>query len=133
MIQAQLRPVWSQVPPILSQYYVDHTATNEDAPIRLMGGGANYGRVEVYHNGKWGTVCDDHWTINEAKVVCRQLGFSSASQASCCAKYGQGSDPVWMDDVYCQGGEAMLSRCRFPGWEKHDCSHGEDASVACNN
>ncbi|RMX50323.1 hypothetical protein pdam_00006921 [Pocillopora damicornis] len=109
------------------------TATNEDAPIRLMGGGANYGRVEVYHNGKWGTVCDDHWTINEANVVCRQLGFSSASQASCCAKYGQGSDPVWMDDVYCQGGEAMLSRCAFPGWEKHNCVHSEDASVACNN
>ena len=113
--------------------YVDYTATNENAPIRLMGGGANYGRVEVYHNGQWGTVCDDHWTINEANVVCSQLGFSGASRASCCAEYGQGSDPVWMDEVYCQGVEAMLSRCTFPGWEIENCSHGEDAGVVCNN
>ncbi|XP_022797968.1 antigen WC1.1-like [Stylophora pistillata] len=109
------------------------TATNEDAPIRLTGGGANYGRVEVYYNGTWGTVCDDHWTINEANVVCRQLGFSGASQAKCCAEYGQGSDPIWMDDVYCQGGEAKLSHCTFLGWKIENCRHTEDAGVACNH
>ena len=98
----------------------------------LIGGGPNYGRVEVYHNGQWGTVCDDHWTINEANVACRQLGFSGASQVICCAGYGQGSDPIWMDGVTCQGGEAMLFYCTFLEWGSHDCNHGEDASVVCN-
>ena len=96
-----------------------------------MGGRANYGRAEVYHNGKWGTVCDDHWKINEASVVCRQRGFSGASRASCCTEDVHGSDPVRMDGVYCQGGEPMLPCCSFLGWGKHECTCSEDASVVC--
>ncbi|KAH3872668.1 hypothetical protein DPMN_035888 [Dreissena polymorpha] len=49
------------------------SATN----IRLVGGKTPYsGRVEVEHNGVWGTVCDDDFTVNSAKVVCRMLGFT---------------------------------------------------------
>ena len=102
------------------------------ANIRLANGGAYYGRVEVYYNGRWGTVCDDHWDINDAHVVCRQLGFPSASSAPCCAGYGQGSDPIWMDDVRCSGTEASLFYCSHAGWLAYGCSHGEDASVVCN-
>ena len=113
--------------------YVDYTASKEGAPVRLIGGGASYGRVEVYHNGKWGTVCDDLWDTNDANVVCRQLGFPGAKQAPRRAKYGEGSGSIWMDDVDCQGGEAMLSHCMFPGWQIENCNHSEDASVVCNN
>ena len=100
--------------------------------IRLMDGGANDGRVEVYHNGTWGTVCDDVWDINHAKVVCRQLGFSGASYSLYSAAYGEGSDPIWLDDVSCQGGEATLFECKHRNWGDHNCNHGEDASVVCN-
>lgn len=50
----------------------------------------NEGRVEVFYNGEWGTVCDDDFTIHAAHVVCRQLGYVEAVSWSPASKYGKG-------------------------------------------
>ena len=101
--------------------------------VRLVGDTENEfeGRVEIYHLGEWGTVCDDFWDLKDATVVCRQLGYSSAVSDKDGAYYGQGSGKIWMDEVSCRGNEISLDLCLFLGWENHNCLHSEDVGVIC--
>ncbi|KAI8509176.1 Galectin-3-binding protein [Branchiostoma belcheri] len=104
------------------------------ATVQLVGGSGNHeGRVEIHHNGAWGTVCDDAWDINDATVVCRQLGFSGAAEARSFAAFGQGTGQIWVDEANCSGTEARLADCPRNAWGQHDCSHSEDAGVVCNH
>ena len=98
--------------------------------IRLTGSTPLTGRVEVFAGGEWGTVCDDYWDINDANVVCRQLGFPSATSSG---TDGQGIGRIWLDNVDCSGSEAQISDCSHRGWGVHDCNHSEDASVQCSS
>ncbi|MCJ8739425.1 hypothetical protein PDJAM_G00047040 [Pangasius djambal] len=102
--------------------------------LRLVGGDLpNKGRVEIYHDGQWGTVCDDGWDLNEAQVVCQQLGFPGAVSAAAGGTFGEGSGPIWLDDMNCKGSESFLSSCHFKGWSVTDCVHKEDAGVVCES
>ena len=107
-----------------------HTTEGE---LRLVGSVRdNEGRVEVYHRGEWGTVCDDSWSITDAHVVCRQLGYSRATFAGVRAFFGQGSGPIHYDDVACRGSETRLADCSHNGIGVHNCVHSEDAGVVCD-
>ncbi|XP_073255158.1 uncharacterized protein [Porites lutea] len=103
--------------------------------LRLVGGSwSGEGRVEIYYNSSWGTVCDDLWDINDAQVVCRQLGYPSAVSAPLYARFGRGSGRIWLDNVECQGNENHIRHCRGSRpWGVHNCDHREDASVICSN
>ncbi|NWX96103.1 NETR protein, partial [Nothoprocta ornata] len=90
------------------------------------------GRVEVYHNGKWGTICDDQWDDRDAEVVCRQLGLSGNPKALSWAHYGQGSGPILLDEVECSGNELSLDQCKKSDWGQQNCDHIEDAGVSCD-
>ena len=101
--------------------------------LRLVGGSGSWeGRVEVFYNNIWGTVCDDSWDIYDGRVVCRQLGFPGAVSAPRSARFGAGSGRIWLDNVACSGNESSIIYCGHNGWGSHNCSHGEDASVICS-
>lgn len=103
--------------------------------MRLVGGsGPGEGRVEVSHDGEWGSVCDDFWGHVNAAVVCGSLGYSTGIAISAPENqmFGEGSGPIWLDDVYCVGNELDLTNCPHSGWGVHDCRHSEDVGVICS-
>ncbi|XP_041031976.1 neurotrypsin isoform X3 [Carcharodon carcharias] len=102
-------------------------------PIRLVGGEEDYeGRVEVFHGGEWGTVCDDQWDDLDAEVVCRQLGLSGTAKSWMWSHFGHGSGPILLDEVECTGNELYLDECQKSNWRQHNCEHAEDAGVSCD-
>ena len=86
----------------------------------------------MYHNGEWGTVCDREWDLNDAQVVCSELGLGKAVNARHRAYYGQGSGPIWLDYLRCTGNEQTIGDCTHLGWGIHYfCNHSKDAGVKC--
>ena len=102
-------------------------------PVRLVGGnGYSSGRVEVFYESQWGTVCDHYWSLDDAVVVCRQLGYASGAMAAHKSAYfGQGSGPIWLDNLICDGSEPDLFNCTHPGVGIENCDHSDDAGVEC--
>ena len=103
--------------------------------VRLVNGPTQYeGRVEVYYNGEWGTVCDHGWDLNDAQIVCNELGLGHAIFAAHNAFYGQGDGQIWFRNVECVGTESTIGNCSHMPiqWEPfYFCDHSKDAGVKC--
>jgi len=88
------------------------------------------GRVELFHDGEWGSVCSDLFSESAAKVVCGQIGLLGGKllkKGSFPIGYGK----IWMDNVVCTGNERKLWGCKNNGWGTHNCEHLTDVGVEC--
>ena len=83
------------------------------------GNGYNEGRLEVFHDGYWGTVCNGIWGPEESNVACRELGFEGGVSTRL---FGAGTGAIWLDRVQCREGDIGLKSCTHRGFGVHSCS-----------
>ena len=117
---------------------------NQDGALRLVNGTLTdddgrkcEGRLEILLNGEWGTICDDYWTVENADVACRQLGFVGGAVddwhrfRNSFFPPGASDQQIVLDDTNCEGYESNLLDCpsRQPG--EHNCQHFEDVGLRC--
>ncbi|XP_076827641.1 uncharacterized protein LOC143474168 isoform X2 [Brachyhypopomus gauderio] len=114
-----------------------HTAdvVCEHQAIRLAAGNDSCaGRVEVWHAGQWGSVCDDDWDWRGGNVVCMQLRCGTAVKVmSGAVGFGPGRGPIHISSLNCTGTESNLWQCSTQTTNRTDlCGHKEDAGVVCS-
>ncbi|KAG8000470.1 Scavenger receptor class A member 5 [Nibea albiflora] len=99
----------------------------QELSVRLVPPGSR-GRVEVKVNGAWGTVCDDSFDTLDGKVICRMLGFQTATDTFTAPA---GTGKIWLDDLRCTGTESDIMNCTHAGVGVNNCQHSEDVGVQC--
>ena len=104
--------------------------------VRLIGLVPNSGRLEVLHNGTWGSVCNDRWTSTNSDMVCKRLGYSKGHAyviRSSSPSYLSSTEdqPIWMSDVQCDREHTSLGMCQHSGWGVNDCTHRQDVYLSC--
>ncbi|KAL9953601.1 hypothetical protein ACROYT_G041044 [Oculina patagonica] len=107
-------------------------AVPNEGDIRLVDGGApSQGRVEIYINDSWSTVCDHWFGYNEGRVVCKQLGLPELSDVHYGAPFGQGNGSILKEQYNCQENDTSLLNCSKTGYISNYCSHGDDVGISC--
>jgi len=91
---------------------------------------SSVGRVEVFRDNVWGTVCDDFFDRNDADAACKQWGSRTrAISWNGNAFYGQGTGPIQIDNANCAANIESLFLCSV--LLHHNCDHSEDVGVSC--
>ncbi|XP_040576272.1 lysyl oxidase homolog 2B [Lepeophtheirus salmonis] len=106
----------------------------KEGDLRLVDGRDKYeGNLQIFHDGRWGSVCDDEWDMSDAIVACKQLGFGKPKRYYHSSQFGYTKRLIHMDNLYCYGTEKRLQDCRFNGWGDHDCERTESAGLKCTS
>ena len=101
-------------------------------PVWLVGRNSdNEGRVEIYYNNTWGTVCWNNWDKYDSNTVCWQFGYTGATQYYLSPLINQENAPVWMNQVRCYNFEICLGKCLYDGFGNNKCRHKDDVFVKC--
>ena len=72
-------------------------------------------------------MCDDGWDLNDAQVICRQLGFGPAIAT----KSKECSSKICLHNLNCAGSESIIEGCAHSGWRIQNCDYEEGASLVC--
>ena len=98
-----------------SQAFMPRSAfVNAYSKIRLVDGiSQNEGRVEIFKDGTWNSICGMSWDLNDAKVVCKELGYEDVEEAVIGGnKFKSGEGSIWRTHTRCTGNEGSLLECQ---------------------
>uniref|UniRef100_A0A669EFL6 SRCR domain-containing protein n=1 Tax=Oreochromis niloticus TaxID=8128 RepID=A0A669EFL6_ORENI len=100
--------------------------------VRLLNGSSLCsGRLQVKSNQRWSSVCEDDFDLQDAEVICRELGCGPPLHLQG-ALYGEVEAPVWSREFQCGGHESALLDCRSSGSVRSSCSPGKAAGLTCS-
>ena len=125
---------------IIPHYKSQHNTTQHNLyeslyflAVRLVGSDKpDEGRVEVYYEDEWGTICDKGWGFDDADVLCYELGFEDADDLLSADEVPDGKGKIWLEDTSCTGSEDYLRSCANGGVGNSTCDHSRDAGVQCS-
>uniref|UniRef100_A0A1X7SDH0 SRCR domain-containing protein n=1 Tax=Amphimedon queenslandica TaxID=400682 RepID=A0A1X7SDH0_AMPQE len=107
--------------------------------IRLQGGAfSNEGRVEVYCNGQWGTICSTGFGTTDANTICKQLGYDNYYKYNHLSiSSGSSSQPIWSTNINIPSASYYYGTVRvyYNGWGNicDDSYYGSaEANVICH-
>ena len=112
-------------------WLVDNDDPVADGDLRLARGTSDWGVLQVYHDDRWGLVCDSRFDDKDAKVACRQLGFVDGEKA-----YGGAGTrglPFWLSGLECVGNESRLLDCPGADLRRYHCGAWDLAGVECSH
>ena len=98
----------------------------------MRGKDESQGQVEIGIDGVWGGVCQTGWDIQDATVICRQLGYTYALAATYDNSFGSSlNSRAWISDLACRGEEGTILDCPYTGWNVA-CSTDQRAGIVCS-
>ncbi|XP_038549771.1 scavenger receptor cysteine-rich type 1 protein M160-like isoform X2 [Micropterus salmoides] len=100
--------------------------------VRLVNGSVCSGRLEVKSDLSWSSVCEDDFDLQDAEVVCRELGCGAPLVLQG-ALYGEAEGPVWTRAFQCGGHESALQDCGGSGSATNTCSPGKAVGLTCSD
>lgn len=114
----------------------DMRLMNGDTVSTVMGAG----RLEFFHDGKWGSVCNINFEESAAAVACKKLGFSSGLPIghALFVGYSMSSGPIQIANIDCNGSEESLTECSFGHngdgqFGANNCEHFQDVALMCSS
>ncbi|XP_065434787.1 scavenger receptor cysteine-rich type 1 protein M130-like [Chrysemys picta bellii] len=105
---------------------------SEFTDLRLVSDSDCAGRLEVFYNGTWGSVCSNQMSGVTPAIVCKQLNCGDGGQIAKDFEYGAGSGPTWLDHVACSEQNSSLWQCPSEPWNPKSCDNrAEETHISC--
>ena len=130
--------------PLTSNEYPVSAVNGELQLVDDDGPTVDEGRLEVFHKGEWGTVCDDRLD-NPGNIApqkaCQFMGYATGQLIPRGnMSLAPASQKIWLDDVRCFAGSkhwtgeepTKLHHCYHAGWGNNNCTRDEDMHLSCS-